>query len=140
MNSPTLAASILSAEADNTVWENLIYLATGFVIVIGALAILWALCVLIGFFFIGKAEAAAKALAEAEAAAAADEAKLPVASEEVTDPAVIAVITAAIEIAVHKPLRIVSVRSSHHPDNNEVRHNAWALEGRSSHFQSHKVR
>ena len=66
---PLTLASLLSTDADNTVAENVIYLTTGFVIVIGALAILWGFCALIGQYFIRQAEAAAAALAEKKAAA-----------------------------------------------------------------------
>lgn len=136
MTTPTLAA-ILSAEADNSLWENVIYLTAGFTIVISALAILWALCAGIGTFFIRQAtaEAEAKAAAEAEAEAVARAAR-----EEGPEPAVIAVITAAVEAAVHRPLRLLSVRSSHQSSQNEIRHSAWTAEGRSRHFQSHQVR
>jgi len=126
------ATEAFVAEGRYDMLTNLEYLATGFIIVIGALSILWGACTLVGTFFARKAKAAAKA----KAATA-----VPVASgSEEDDPAIIAVIAAAIQVTLHRPMRIRSVRTVHTTGANESRHHAWALEGRSSHFQSHKVR
>ncbi|MEM1057690.1 MAG: OadG family transporter subunit [Verrucomicrobiota bacterium] len=135
MSSLPLIAS-LSADGRYGFWENAVYLTTGFIIVIGALTVLWAMCFLVGRFFRAQEAAAQPAPADAPKAEAA---AVPV-EEDGIDPAIIAVITAAIQVAVHQPMRIRSVRTTSTPGSNQARHNAWALEGRSSQFQSHKVR
>lgn len=95
---------------------------TGFILVLVALGMLWALTVLIGQFFKG-APVPTPGRAAAAPAAAASEAALS--EEEVV------AITASVAMLFGQRSRIVSIRSSAHD---------WNREGRREHFASHRIR
>lgn len=117
----------------------------GFMFVLIVLAVLCALTFLMGAWFTRQAaNSAAKAAVAAQAAAEAASAGAPVsatgfapaassrAGDDQDDPALIAVIAAAVHTVIgNRPHRVVSIRSAGP---------GWAQEGRRQIFSSHRVR
>jgi len=56
------------------------------------------------------------------------------------NPALIAVIAAAIHAAIEAPAKILSIRQVNQGESPEAARMAWALEGRRHIFSSHKLR
>ncbi|MFU8848594.1 MAG: OadG family transporter subunit [Opitutales bacterium] len=112
----------------------------GFLFVIIVLGLLSAVTATMGAFFskqaansAAKAAVAAKDAAEASAPSTSEAAgTAPAAASDEEDPALIAVIAAAVHMAIgDRPHRVVSIRSAGP---------GWAQEGRRQIFSSHRVR
>jgi hypothetical protein len=117
-------------------WGSLQYQLVGFLVVMIALASIWAGLEIIGFFFrqIPHKEAANKA---------------PVSSSIITDSSqeedldkdVVMVIAAAVNSVVTEPHRIVSISLADGGKGGSANsQGAWSAEGRRAHSGSHKVR
>jgi hypothetical protein len=78
-----------------------------------------------------------KAAAHIESAQAAFESKQPAASEGLANGELLAVISAAVAMVLHRPYRIVDV---HRAPPVVTWVNAWAIEGRFAHYSSHRIR
>lgn len=107
--------------------DELVFIGSGFGLVLTILALLWLVSALIGRFF-----AVAKAHKAPAAAPIAAPAAAPVAPG--VPPQHLAAISAAVAMMTDGRGRVVSVRLPAH------RAIAWAQEGRIEHFSSHRVR
>ena len=137
----TLAQVSAAAPVESPSTANVV--VVGFLFVMSVLALLAAVTSCIGAFFIKQAARdAAKAAQAAEKAAAgkptaagtpaAAASSAPAVDEETEDPAILAVIAAAVHTVMgDRAHRVVSVRSTGP---------GWAQEGRRQIFSSHRVR
>jgi hypothetical protein len=78
-----------------------------------------------------------KAAAHLESAQAAFEPKRPISGEGLANGELLAVISAAVAMVLHRPYRIVDV---HRAPPIVTWVNAWAIEGRFAHYSSHRIR
>ncbi len=110
-----------------TMVESLEYQVVGLVIVLAALAALWAACAIVGALF--RAAGSERLEKKVESAAGA----------QATPPEITAVIAAAIHATLDGRHRVLSI---HLADTHAVesRIHAWSMEGRRHVFASHKIR
>ena len=78
-----------------------------------------------------------KAAAHLESAQAAFEPQQPASGEGLANGELLAVISAAVAMVLHRPYRIVDV---HRAPPVVTWVNAWAIEGRFAHYSSHRIR
>ncbi len=129
-----MLATILSEDAPLT--ELIIYQLTGFGVVLLALTLLWLLCAAMGLAFLKKRPEAVLSPAQKAATTPANE-KSPDGIPP-HHPAIIAAVVAAL---LDEPHRITATRILETPANwTNFMLGTWSLEGRHTHFSSHKVR
>lgn len=123
MTLPFLAVTLTPA-SDTT--ETLVFVAIGFFIVMAALATLWGVFTFTGSIF-KRLQSTAKIEAEPQLKPAEESSTLT--------PQIEAVIVAAVASIVGGPHRVISVKPS---DSRQA--SSWAMEGRTRHMGSHRVR
>jgi len=112
--------------------ESIVYMLTGFILVVGVLAILSAITSFVGLFFIIK-EKAKSTQKEVKAEVKSDAPKSVASSAKSEDAVITAVISAAVFAVLEGNYNILSIDAL--PSNKD-----WALEGRKAIFRSHLLK